>query len=287
MEKLLLRALLPGYELNVVYEEDIAAEPVSVPEFLHFIRLDAVDDLVCEVFGRNAAHPGHVRCGFDDVISYRVYEVCFSEAHAAVYKQRVIRLAGFSCDSGRCRVRELIARPDNEPVEGIVGVKRSGEKLSRSRVFRLPGLVVGSFIVTGMSVLLRNDFHGYGFTVDFLYRIPDEFQIVVVDPVLVELASGPERNRIPRFGQGLERGEPEKDLRIGFLFYSFENPVPGYDALSRVFTGRVRLRRPERLSDKEFEAFSFVFFFCKQRSEIMFRGRSFSGQCPLLLQIKR
>jgi hypothetical protein len=79
-----------------------------------------------------------------------------------------------------------------------------------------------------MLVLLRDDFYGNGFSVDFPYRIPYEFEIVVVDPVLVELAVGPECNRIPRFRKGLERREPEKDLRVGFLFYPFEDPVPDY-----------------------------------------------------------
>src|SRR3990167_5133164 len=101
MEEFFLRALLSGDELYIIDQEHVAPEPIPVSELFHLIGLYAVYHLVRKMLRGDAADPGHVGCGFDDVIADGVDEMGFSETHASVNEEGVVGLARFSCDRGR------------------------------------------------------------------------------------------------------------------------------------------------------------------------------------------
>ena len=125
MEKLLLRRVLVGDELDIVHHQNI-----DIPVFIAKIRpvLDVVliilyglDKLICERFACSIHYVqrGIIRKNF---MTYGVHEVRLAEPDSAVNKERVIRFCGLGGDGLCGGEREHIRFADNERIERILGV---------------------------------------------------------------------------------------------------------------------------------------------------------------------
>jgi hypothetical protein len=57
-------------------------------------------------------------------VTDRVHQVRLAQTRPAVDEERVVVIAGLIRDRLRRRVRELIARADDEVVEGVLGQQR-------------------------------------------------------------------------------------------------------------------------------------------------------------------
>ena len=108
-----------GDELDVVYQKDVAVEPVEIPELVHRTCFYALHHPVCEVLGGYTEGVQAVSVPFEYVISYRVEKVGFPEAHATVYEKRVISHPGVLGYRERGGVSELIAWSDDEVLKRV------------------------------------------------------------------------------------------------------------------------------------------------------------------------
>jgi len=122
MEEFLLRALLAGDELYVVEQQQID-HAVLVAEGLHVRLLDRGDQLVGEILAlyiNNAEF--RVRAAQD--IRDRVHQMGLAQTGVAVDEQRVVFRSRALCDRIGRRVSEFVGRADDEPLKGIVIVRR-------------------------------------------------------------------------------------------------------------------------------------------------------------------
>ena len=121
VEELLLRPLLVLQELDVVDEQDVDVA-VAPLEAVGLVVADRVDEVVGELLGAHVAHPGpgeQARA----VVADRVQQVGLAQAGLAVDEQRVVRLGRRLGDGDRGRVREPVARADDEGLERVLRVE--------------------------------------------------------------------------------------------------------------------------------------------------------------------
>ena len=121
MEKLLLGLHLALEELDVVDEQDV---DVAVPalEVRGLVVTDAVDEVVRELLGVDVAHldVGEQVAG---VVPDGVEQVRLAQSGVAVDEEGVVGLRRCLGDRDRRGVREPVARPDDEGVEGVLGIE--------------------------------------------------------------------------------------------------------------------------------------------------------------------
>jgi len=157
----------------------VLSGPVAALELQRGRVLDRVDHLVHEFLGRHEEDPGR-RTHRAHVVADRVHEVGLSEPHAAVYEERVVALAGALGHRLADGVRELVAAPDDERVEGVVlaeiALVANGKRGARSKFTRgLGGL--GAHVE-------RDSDRPLGHRGD---RVLDQRAVVLVQPINVEL----------------------------------------------------------------------------------------------------
>ena len=123
MEELLLCALLAGDELHVVEQQQVD-HAVFVAEGLHIAFLDGGDQLVGEVLALDI-DDAELGMRAAQHVCDRIHQVGLAQAGVAIDKQRVVfrrRALGYR---ERGRVRKFVRRADDEPLEGIVVIRRS------------------------------------------------------------------------------------------------------------------------------------------------------------------
>ena len=92
VEELLLGPLALCDELDVVDQQHIDPA-ISVPEVLHLLLADGVDEVVGELLAGRVQDPlaGELGC---NRVADGVHQVRLAEAHAAVQEERVVGVAG-------------------------------------------------------------------------------------------------------------------------------------------------------------------------------------------------
>ena len=95
---------------------------VAALERARLVVADAVDEVVGELLGVHVAHP-HVGVQRAGVVADRVQQVGLAQPGLAVDEERVVRLGRRLGDRDRRRVREAVARADDEGVEGVLRVQ--------------------------------------------------------------------------------------------------------------------------------------------------------------------
>lgn len=88
VEELLLRALFAGHKLDIVHQQDVDRS-ILVAERRCLIEADRIDQLIHEAFARDICDT-HVRRSLLYRVPDRVHKMRLTEAHAAVYEQRVV-----------------------------------------------------------------------------------------------------------------------------------------------------------------------------------------------------
>jgi hypothetical protein len=121
MEKLLLRSLLPGQELNVVHQQDVDI-PISLPELKGVVEPDGIDKVVNEPLGGDIEQ---FEAGLllPDRVTNGVHQVGLPQAHSPVDEHRIVSLGRLFRHGQAGGVRELVAEADHEPLESVLGVK--------------------------------------------------------------------------------------------------------------------------------------------------------------------
>ena len=132
MEELLLGAVLPGDELDVVHQQHVDGA-VLLPEGGKAVEADGVDHLVDEAVGGDVEQVQALLTGLD-VVTDGVHEVGLAQADSAVDEERVVGLAGDLRHRPRGGVGKLVGRAHHEAVEGVLRIQGGGVALgSRSR----------------------------------------------------------------------------------------------------------------------------------------------------------
>jgi hypothetical protein len=121
VEELLLGAFLVLQELDVVDEQDVDVA-VAAAEVLRLAVPDRVDEVVGELLGAHVAHPGALEQVLG-VVADGVQQVGLAEPAVAVDEQRVVGPGRRLGDRHGRGVREAVGRPDDEGVEGVLGVE--------------------------------------------------------------------------------------------------------------------------------------------------------------------
>lgn len=117
VEKLLLRGLLAGDELDIVNEEEVNVA-VFHAKFLARALFDGLQQLICELI---ALYVGNFRAGIvlADILADGQQQMRFSKAGVAVDKQRIVRAAGLVRDGNGGIVRKLVGVSHDEAIEGV------------------------------------------------------------------------------------------------------------------------------------------------------------------------
>ena len=115
VEKLLLRALLAGQELDVVDQKHVRLA-VALAELLHRCRLDGGDRLVREFFTIHVDNV-EIRVVLLDLNFDGVQQVRLAQTRRPVDEQRVVRAGGVRGHGLRGGKRKLVRRPLNEVLE--------------------------------------------------------------------------------------------------------------------------------------------------------------------------
>ncbi len=121
VEELLLDPLLVLEELHVVDEEQVV-RPVALLEALDALVAERVDEVVHEGLARDVAD-AHVSRVLAHVLRDRLQQVRLAEPRAPVDEERVVRLRRRLGDRERGGMGEPVRRPDDEGVEGVLGVE--------------------------------------------------------------------------------------------------------------------------------------------------------------------
>ena len=120
MEELLLSFLTPSNELHIVDDQYIdIAIPIRKTSLFEADRLDKFFDK------RLRAQVGDLLAWVarKDLIAYRLDEVCLTEADTTVDEEGIILRARAVCDRLAGSVGEVVARADNEILEGVARVE--------------------------------------------------------------------------------------------------------------------------------------------------------------------
>ena len=120
VKELLLSFLAPGNKLHIVDDEHVnIAVPVRKASLFKTDRLDKFFDK------RLRAQVGDFFAWVarKNLIAYRLDEVCFTKANATVDKEGIILRARAVCDRLAGGVGEVVARADDEILEGIARVQ--------------------------------------------------------------------------------------------------------------------------------------------------------------------
>ena len=187
VEKLLLRAVLAGEELDVVDQQHVD-RPVLGPELAHPGGLDRGDDLVHELL---RGEVGHALLGelAVDLVSDGVHQVGLAEPDAAVEEQRVVALPRGVGDRLRRRVGEprVAAHHEGAELELLVELAvRNLDGLFEDLIGEVEVLGVGH----GRALAVLGDDEvdldlGSGHRLEGLLDQPGE---AILEPVLGELA---------------------------------------------------------------------------------------------------
>ena len=113
-----------GDELDVVDEEHVDA-PVSVPEVLHLLLANGVDEVVRELLARRVEDPlaGELR---GDRVADGVHQVGLAQAHAAVQEERVVGVPRTLRDREGGGMGEPVRRSHDEVAEAVARVQVDG-----------------------------------------------------------------------------------------------------------------------------------------------------------------
>ena len=204
VEELLLSLLLAGDELDVVDQQQLHVA-VAVAERRHAVIADGLDQFVDEGLG-GEVHDPRPGVALEETVADRVQQMGLAEADAAVEKQRVVGLGMPVGDGEARRVGHLVARADDERVEGVLAVEDRAAVVDRPR----EGQVVLSRPFLLLLALNRLENDGALATGDRGGGLADQDLEVLVEPVPGELAGHRDDQRA--FGEALlgRRGKPRR-----------------------------------------------------------------------------
>ena len=129
VEELLLRALLPRQELDVVDQEQVHV-PVLVAERQRLGVLDRVDHLVGEALGGHVVD-AQVGPAAHHLVADGVQQVGLAQARAAEDEERVVGVPRVLRDGHAGGVRETVAAADDEALERVPGTQLTVEPQAR------------------------------------------------------------------------------------------------------------------------------------------------------------
>jgi hypothetical protein len=257
VEKLLLRPLLSRDELDVVDQEQVQAA-VPIAELDGGVEADGVDEIVGELLGRHVGDPD-ARIALPRVMTDGVEQVGLAEAHAAVDEQGIVRLRELLPDRHAGRVRELVARPDHERVEGVFRIELGAGVAGTARGAAL-GLLFLPWDSRGI-VLLGQDQPDLDLVEHQVFeRRPQQAQIMLLEPFLEKtirkqdldavLLDRPQRQRTE---PGLEAlpADPVPDHRqrffpdFAYVRRRYPLHIPPSAQLIHSPSNRLTLRKPE------------------------------------------
>ena len=141
VQKLLLRGLLVGEEMDVIDQEHINASK-AVPKRIAVVALDCIDEMIGKFFAGdiNAIELGVLL--FDSIID-RLQQVRLAEAAPAVDEQRVVLGRGVLDHADRTSLGESIARADDEilnaSTQRFLGLHRSALAMFPRLTLRIVG----------------------------------------------------------------------------------------------------------------------------------------------------
>src|SRR5215469_15353513 len=122
VEKLLLGALAPGQELNVIKDQGVDLAELSL-ELSHPFAPNRAYQFIHEGLGRHEQHPAASGARVPEVMSDGSHQMSLAEANTTINEERVVFFARPFGDRQRGSVSELVARPDYEFCKGEAGVQ--------------------------------------------------------------------------------------------------------------------------------------------------------------------
>ncbi|MNH16116.1 hypothetical protein D3C79_757460 [compost metagenome] len=134
MEELFLRTLFIGKKLDVIDQQRIDRTVITL-KFFNGIVLQGFDHVLNKAFRVHIDHFGVGLAGHD-AVAYRVQQVSFTQAGAAIQEQRVIGAARVIRHLAGRRARQLVGFTLNKVIKGMlwVNVGAVGKFRLRSRV---------------------------------------------------------------------------------------------------------------------------------------------------------
>src|SRR5215469_18074498 len=117
VEKLLLSALTPGQELNIIKDQGVdPAEPLL--EFPHPFTPNRAYQFIHEGLGRHEQHPAPSGAGVPEMMSDGSQQMSLAETDATINEERVVFFARPLGNRQRGGMGELVARPNYEFCKG-------------------------------------------------------------------------------------------------------------------------------------------------------------------------
>ena len=120
VKELVLCFFFASDKLHVIDDEDVNVA-VLLGKTL-FFEADVVEEFVDERFSCRVENARFWLLA-DDFVADGLHKVGFTEASATVEEERIVLLAGVVSDRSRGGIGEVVARADDEVVEGIAGVE--------------------------------------------------------------------------------------------------------------------------------------------------------------------
>ena len=124
MEELFLGTLFLGEELNVIDQQRIH-RTVKALELVDGIQLQGLDHVRHKTLGMQVNHLG-IRVFLQQMITHRMHQVGFTQAHAAVQKQRVVAMLGVIGHLPGCRSGQLVGFTFDKVFEGKGAIQITG-----------------------------------------------------------------------------------------------------------------------------------------------------------------
>src|SRR5215467_6053553 len=122
MKKLLLGALTPGQELNVIEDQDIDLAEPSL-EFSHPFAPNRAYQFIHEGLGRHEQHPAASGARVPELMSDGGHQMSLAETDATINEEGVVFFARSLGDRQRGGMGELVARPHYEFGKGQAGIQ--------------------------------------------------------------------------------------------------------------------------------------------------------------------
>ncbi|MNO98335.1 hypothetical protein D3C76_900800 [compost metagenome] len=151
MEKLFLRALLAGEELDIVDQQRID-RAIEALEFVDGIELQRLDHVGDETLRVQVDHLG-IRVFLQQVVTHSMHQVGFAQADAAIKEERVVAMLGVVGDLPGSSTRQLVRLAFDEGVEGEGSIQIAGVL---ERTFHLNGALLGTSCRSGHHSGLRH-----------------------------------------------------------------------------------------------------------------------------------
>jgi len=134
VEKLLLRALLAGDELNVVDHQNVCF-PVSRAKVVSSLLPNRGDEIVRELFRRHIRNLQHRR-ELERAVTDGMQQMRLAKTHTAVDEERVELSAGMFRYRNRCSMRKSIRGSDDIGAKDVFWIQPVATRRRQDHLFR-------------------------------------------------------------------------------------------------------------------------------------------------------